>query len=87
MDNKEKFIFCECGGDLLVATWYKWDDKDQDINLAIFNQRNHPKYGFWYRIKYVLKVLWTGEPYDDLIIMRKEKAAELRDFLNEFLAE
>lgn len=79
MKNNEsnKFLLCECSCEILLVS----KDED-DINLSIYSIGNFTSNpNIFQRLKYYWYHLTTGKQYDDQIVLSKEKAIELYEWL------
>ena len=91
MKNSEldvhQFFLCSCGCDALLAHKCVLVDEDPstaELFLSMWNRGNGKvanKLSWRARVQWVLRALWTGDPYGDEVILTKDTALELRDWL------
>lgn len=72
-----KYIGCECGAEVLKV---EYDDECKVFYLGIF-QLNRRHY-WWNKLRHIWHILRKGEPYGDEIVLRKNSALELVDYIN-----
>ena len=79
-DNKIVFLLCDCKSEVLVV---EYDPSIEMADLAIYENRSayKNKLSFWQRLRYIYKVLVSGEPYSDQIMLNKAQIKELNTFL------
>lgn len=71
-----KFVPCSCGAEVLQVVY---DEEDNLYYLCIYEIKR-PR-TLWHRLRLIWKILRTGEPYEDQIVLDKEGAKELRTSL------
>ena len=76
---KKEFILCDCESEILFCSRYP----DEDCNyLAIYSYgliREKPT--LWDRLKYCWYHLRTGKKYEDMVILNRENAEKLANWL------
>jgi hypothetical protein len=82
--NKTIFLLCDCKSEVLVI------DYDSDYQLADFSiYENFASYSnkmsLWQKIRYMYKVMVTGNPYADQMVFNREQLKEIKDFLNQII--
>ena len=81
MADKEKFLKCDCHGEGMLVT--KFDDEPV-FYFSYWRQGLDPvKLTWWMRLKLCWMVLVKGNYYEDEIILNKETATELADWIKE----
>ena len=76
-----KTIKCSCGSEYLCL---EKDEETGTTDICILtNQNLSSELNFDDRLRYIWKILTTGIPYTDQIILNKEGVNQLKDFLNE----
>lgn len=87
-DNKNKqtshLVRCDCGDEVLSIDQYEYFGM-KDFELCIFERYYHRS--LYERFRYVWKVLTTGRPFGDQIVLSKEKVEELTKWLQKRLEE
>jgi len=79
MNKDQKFIMCDCHSHALVVERFD----DEEVYIALFERGlNGRKLSFRERIKWCWQILRHGNPWNDLIVLNKEKQKELAEFLN-----
>lgn len=80
--NKEDlFLYCDCNNEILVLS----PDVDfNEISCSIFRHR-YLKPGLKHRLHHCWHILKTGSPYEDEIILSKDNAKKLKDYLEKYL--
>lgn len=91
METHDKIMLqCDCHGEIVVCeeeseVYANDTDKPryrQEFSMAFYTQGTYrEKPGFWYRLRYALKHIWTGKIYHDFIILDDKKAEELAKFI------
>jgi len=80
MNKDQKFIMCDCHSHALVVERF---DDDEEVYIALFERGlDGRKLSFIERIKWCWQILRHGNPWNDLIVLDKEKQKELAEFLN-----
>lgn len=78
---------CSCSSEVLTVEVYDYDEggkkdsKDYEFDISIF-ERYH-KRSFFDRLRYVWKIMTTGRPYGDQIVLRHDSAKNLGEWLLE----
>lgn len=72
------YIPCECGTELLEITK---ETGYGEIYIAFYSYGHSNQTGWGNRLKMIWKVLRTGSPYSDNIILNTEETNKLLDFL------
>ena len=81
MKIREKFIKCSCHGEGMLLT--KFDD-EEEIYVSFWREGIHPvKLTWWMRLKLCYLSLFKGNYYEDQLILNKESAKELAEWINE----
>jgi len=73
----EKYFKCVCGGHLLEATYYY-----DSYEFTIWNYNYKGKILSWReRIRWIIRILLTGNPWYDMVILDPKQAEKLSKFL------
>lgn len=76
-DEIIKYFRCSCGSEVMVVDI----DKEYDlVYISIYEQYNS-KNTFWNKLRHIWRILWYGNPWGDEIVLTKEDAIELGNFL------
>lgn len=62
-------VVCECGSDMAMV-----EECCGDISMTMFSYYSHGNMSIWQRIRHAIRILWTGKPYADSILMSPESA-------------
>ena len=86
MENK-LVLFCECNCEALVITKDEYVNQEfPTFDLAFYSQGIYKeKTSILDRFKFCWKYLKTGKLYNDYLILNKEEAKRLNDYLTENL--
>lgn len=75
------YIQCDCRTHLIMV------DKDPDspiVYLAFFVHGNSPRpFPFWERLRHIWKILTTGRPYEDQMVLTPNETRKLALALRE----
>lgn len=66
------YLECDCGGEVLRV---QYDDDIDSYDVAIYTL--DWRQGWKQRLKLIWKILTTGEPYGDRMIIKRKEMAEL----------
>lgn len=77
MNTKKVNAQCECGNEILQVEY--WDD---ERNFCFAQFKYHPH---WYSFRRRLRFLFTGEITYNEIMLSRESAKEIADFINDNL--
>ena len=81
MKSREKFIKCSCYGEGMLLT--KFGD-EEEIYVSYWREGMNPvKLTWWMRLKLCYLALFKGNYYNDQLILSKESAKELAEWINE----
>ena len=72
-----KYIGCVCGEEVLRI---EYDDETKEFDLCILEFKSN-KTSFLDRLRLIYHILKSGDPYGDQIILRKNSAIELVDYI------
>lgn len=73
--HEEKFILCECSGHALSVM--KFDDEDQ-YYISIWERPGGSNGGFFQKMKHIWKIIRTGSPYGDQVVLSEQKFKKLQ---------
>jgi hypothetical protein len=81
MTPDDKLIIeCECGTHLLQVSTHI-DEIGQDYYFAMFNFGRYSRSIIW-RLKLCWRILKTGEPYSDQLVLTNQDAKKLSDYIS-----
>ncbi len=75
---EEKYITCSCHTEGLHMMVFPGE---AELYMSMFYIGRSYKLSFLERLKYCLRVLWTGEKHADQLILNKQSVADLVDYL------
>lgn len=79
--TKTKSILCSCYNEMLHLLY---DDELDFLELSIWGYANDDNKLSWKnRLRYCWQILKTGRPYNDQIMLKREHAKELKQFIEE----
>ena len=86
MKTKNKFFKCECGSHAIDVTTF---DDEPEVYICMWDQgsKDDHRLSLWERFRWSWKILLTGKPYQDNVILSKNKAKELGEYLKELTCE
>jgi hypothetical protein len=73
---KETFVTCDCSSEALHISF---DEEDNTCCISIYKLETKPT--LTSKLRHVWKILTTGTPYGDQVIINKTKVKKLYDFL------
>jgi len=74
---KYKFFKCECSAEVVMV-----ESDGEYYYVSLFNNYYHDgKISLIDRVKYMVKILFTGKIYSDQIVMNRQEAKSLTNFL------
>lgn len=73
-----KIVDCACFGEGLRV---QWEQDDRDFYVSKWGYIPQGKPTWRYRIKVIWKVLTTGDPYHDELILHADDAKQLADWI------
>lgn len=82
-DSPSIIIECECRGDAIQV---EFEPEDNQFYFSLWHQgfyNNH--LSWWERLRWTWRILTTGNPWTDLVILSPEKAGEIKDFIEKHL--
>lgn len=82
-DKNTIYLMCDCNKHTLQASY----DKECDIiEISLWScYIDNRIYGLKERLRWCWNILWTGNPWSDFIILNKENALKLSNFIKEKL--
>ena len=75
---KEIYIPCDCGTEVLRI---ELDDETKEYFIGIYQFKKG--YTIRDKLRYIWRIIKTGEPYGDQIVINKDKMEELIGFIKE----
>lgn len=77
MDNK---VFrCECGAQYVA---FEWDVEDKNLYASFYELYGKSVDDWKQRLRHCCKILRTGLPYTDSVILSQEDAKKLHEYLS-----
>lgn len=78
-DLEPDFIECDCHHEIVVVSSDQDFNDEPDVFLSIYELGSHRNHAlsFWHRIRYAWRILTTGRPYVDQIVLRTDSATKL----------
>jgi hypothetical protein len=89
VETKRLIVECECSAELLVFEYTKETDPveknfNQELLISFYSYGHHgKKFTGLSKLKLIWKVITTGTPYEDDVILGNENIKKVRDFFNE----
>tara|TARA_Y100000593_G_scaffold42861_1_gene82058 strand:- start:27012 stop:27350 length:339 start_codon:yes stop_codon:yes gene_type:complete len=85
MADKEKFFKCSCYGEGMFVTRF---EDENEYYFSMWSQGYYPRnMSLWQRIKFACKVLWTGEAWEDELVLEPKVVRELSEWIKDDLQE
>lgn len=81
MEIKHKFFDCECHTECIELQPEK-EDKFIYFSIYKFGGKDR-KTPFFTKIKYIWKIIKTGNPYEDQIVLSNQTAKEMAEYILE----
>ena len=75
--EKEKFIVCDCHSEFVRLIY---DKEFEQFDLSIWTQTSS-KPTWKNKLRWIWRIIKDGTPYGDQIILNKDKAKELAEYL------
>lgn len=75
-------VRCQCGEHLLQLTWLP-SCRGGGLDLAVWQSKGVSWRGR--RWRHLVKILRTGEPYSDYLVLNREEVERLREVLDAYL--
>ena len=75
-----KYIGCDCGSEVLSI---EFDDESKEFYLGIYQLNK--QYSLRDRLSYIWRIIRKGEPYGDQIVLSKNKAIELKEYIEKYV--
>lgn len=73
----EFYIRCDCGSEILSL---QYDSEIEMLELAVYS--NSPFMSFWQKMRFIFKLMVSGRPYNDQMMISKNQIQNLIKFLN-----
>ena len=77
--NRTLTVQCECSNEIILLE-HDWEDDLYYFSIYYLNRSS----SLWNRLRHAWKVLTTGEPYGDQVVLTQEKAESLGDFASQW---
>lgn len=84
MDTGEKdplFIKCDCSEHLLEVQRYQYDNDDKGFYFSIWKRNRLQPMNFLERIRWCWRILRTGDPWADSIVVLDENAIKISEYI------
>lgn len=81
-DTKTLFCLCDCKTEVLVI---EYDHQLKIADLAIYKLYSNKNFGFFDRIRYMLRILFTGKPYGDQMVLTQKHLKDIKNFCGSVL--
>lgn len=76
-NTKTFFCLCDCKTEVLVI---EYDHELKIADLCIYESYLKKNLSFWDRIRYIVKIVLTGKPYHDQIILTQKQLKDIKNF-------
>lgn len=84
MENKEKFVRCDCTCSGLLMSVDDLDGRDKHLYMSLYQSvGSEQKLSWRRRFEFLWHVIKTGKPWSDCIVMNKEKALDFAKWIND----
>jgi hypothetical protein len=80
VESNEKFIKCDCHSEFIRLDY---DSDFEHFDLSIWALQASSKPGWRTKLRWIWRILTKGSPYGDQVIIDKDKAKELADYLTD----
>jgi hypothetical protein len=75
-----KTLPCACHSEELHL---EWDDEFNQLNISIWEPYGTHRFSFWHRLRHCWKILKTGIPYGDQVLLDKKSINSMINFLKQ----
>lgn len=83
MDNPPSIMEkCSCSGEAIEVQY--WGDVDNEFYIAYWNEGFKRPLKWRERLRWCWRILRTGDPWADRVIVNKEQAKRIAEFLNQY---
>ena len=79
----ERYFSCACRSDVLRVARVDMEKGEKEFEVSIFRQR--PPLSWKERIRWIWKIITTGDLWGDDIILTPRQMAELKGFIDDAL--
>jgi len=84
-EQVKEFITCSCGTEGVYIVKYKGEE---ETYLSMFSRGINPvKTSFLQKIRYIWKLIKTGTPYEDELVLNKKDLKKLLVVLNKCISK
>lgn len=88
MDSeKSLMVKCECGGEALEVTYWPNKDCEDEICFSYWKEGFYRPMCWRERLRWCWRILRTGNPWSDSILMYPPQAKQVADFIRENLQQ
>ena len=81
--KNEKFFICSCYSHALCLMKFK---EEEECYVSIWIS-GHQSIGWRYKLRQIWRIIKTGTPYGDEVVLSKEEALNLSKHINKLYAE
>lgn len=78
---KDKYIECECGTHILKVSKDDSPDKSNPFYYLMMYNYGTPKYSWRSKLRTIWKIIRTGSPYDDQIVLTQSQINKIAKFI------
>lgn len=78
--NMNKTLPCACHSEKIH---FEWDEEFEQLNLSIWEPYGTERFSFLHRLRHCWKILKTGIPYGDQVLLDKKSVNSMISFLKE----
>jgi hypothetical protein len=86
-DEEPLFIKCDCGSEMFEIRYSIWESEfvvDRNFNLTMWYMgKSHPM-TFKERLRWCWRILRTGDPWGDGIIVSENTAKKISEYINKY---
>lgn len=79
----KKYYSCVCRNEILVIERDEQDVEERQFNIAIYTL-GKPESSWWNRLRYIWRIITTGSPYGDCMILEND---DMERLANDILGE
>jgi hypothetical protein len=80
----DKYYECSCHAQIIMA---HFEEEDKTVDLAFFDNYIDGRMTIWQRLRFTWKILITGIPWADMVVLDAEEAKQLGQDLINFIEE
>jgi hypothetical protein len=81
--GKPLFVKCQCSTHCFEIEYYYYEENDSGFNLTFWNYGRNSEILCWReRIRWIWKIIRTGNPWADGIMISSAQAKEIENYIN-----